>query len=268
MFDFLFKKDHQALINGNKTITVKAGQDLLAAGLKAGLGWSNDCRSGLCGSCVTRLKKGKIKPRSDFTQTLTPQQLESGCILACQSLLKTDIEIDVALEESLGPPPEEHQGVLSAIRPLTHDIFEIKVSCDKPWPTGMLAGQYAEIGYKGLSAPRSYSFAKPPENEKSGDLSFYIRHVPGGEFTDWLFAKDRTGTSLNIAAPYGRFHLHEGEKTMCCIAGGRGMSAVKAVLEHACNTNVKRNAIFFVWCAHSKGSLLRGGDGSNRPGLE
>ena len=244
MFGFLFKKDRQATINGDKTITVKAGQDLLAAGLKAGLGWPNNCRSGLCGTCVARLSKGKIKPRSDFTQTLTPQQLEAGCILACQSLLRTDVEVELELEESFGPAPEEREGVLSAVRPLTHDIVEVTVACEHAWPEGMLPGQYAEISYAGLSSPRNYSFAKPPKNEEPCQLSFYIRHVPGGEFTDWLFAKDRAGTPLKIAAPYGSFRLHEGSKTMCCIAGGSGMSAVKAVLEHACGISAPRNAVF------------------------
>ena len=263
---FPFRKDHQAtIINADKTIQVKAGQDLLAAGLQAGLGWPNSCRSGLCGKCITRLHKGKIRPRTDFTQTLTPHQLESGCILACQSLLKTDVEVEVDLDECLGPAPEERAGMLSAIRRLTHDIVEIKVQCEKPWPDGMLSGQYAEISYKALSSPRNYSFARPPENEPPGQLSFYVRHVPGGEFTDWLFAKDRTGTPLNIAAPYGSFRLHESNKTMCCIAGGSGMSAVKAILEHACNVSAPRNAIFLfgaraqkdLYCAEEMESIRK-----------
>ena len=244
MFGFLFKQDHQAVINKDTSIKVKAGQNLLAAGLEAGLGWPNNCRSGLCGSCVARLSKGKIKPCSDFAQTLTPQQLESGYILACQTLLKSDVEIDVELEESFSIAPQQRTAVLNSARHLTHDIVEVTVRCDQPWPAGMLAGQYAEISYAGLSSPRNYSFAKPPHDEPPGQLSFYIRHVPGGEFTDWLFAEDRTGTRLEIAAPYGSFRLHEGSKTMCCIAGGSGMSAVKAVLEHAAHAAVQRNAIF------------------------
>lgn len=241
---FPFRKDHQAVINADKTIQVEAGQDLLKAGLQSGLAWPNNCRSGLCGKCVTRLSKGKIKARTDFTQTLTPQQLESGYILACQSLLKTDIEVEVDLDDHPGVSPEERVGVLSAIRQLTGDIVEIKIKCEQAWPQGMLAGQYAEVSYQGLSSPRNYSFAKPPQDEPPGQLSFFVRHVPGGEFTDWLFAEDRTGTPLNIAAPYGSFRLHESGKIMCCIAGGSGMSAVKAILEYACKISAPRDAIF------------------------
>ena len=225
-------------------MTVKAGENLLSAGLSAGLDWPHDCRVGSCGTCRCHLKKGRIKPLNDFSYVLTPEQLDEGMILACQTTLKSDVEIEVELGGGGKAAVETHAGTLSAVRKLTHDIVEMTITCDEPLPEGILAGQYAEISHAGLSKPRSYSFAKAPENEKPGAATFYVRLVPGGEFTEWLFGGDRAGTSVTLAGPYGDFWLRESDLPMVCIAGGSGMSAVKAVLEHVSNYNIPRDALF------------------------
>lgn len=243
MFGFLKKQDWQATINSEKEITVKAGENLLAAGLAAGLKWPHDCRVGSCGTCRCRLKSGKIKALQDFCYVLTPDDMASGMILACQTALKSNIEVEVQLQTGAAPKAVRLKGVLSSVRELTHDIVEITVVCDEPLPPETLAGQYMEIAYAGLSAPRNYSFAKAPE---AGDkeMIFYVRHVPGGEFTDWLFGADRSQTPVVVGGPYGNFWLRETNATMICIAGGSGMSAIKAVLEYACKIKSPRDAIY------------------------
>jgi xylene monooxygenase electron transfer component len=96
----LFKskiKDQVATLNGGQTLTVKAGNNLLNAALKADLAWPHDCRAGTCGTCKCRLVKGKIKALTDFAYTLEADELQSNYILACQSVLKTDIEVEIEL---------------------------------------------------------------------------------------------------------------------------------------------------------------------------
>ena len=244
MFGLFAKKDRRATINSEHELTVKAGDNLLAAGLAAGLDWPHDCRSGSCGTCRCTLKKGKIRALTDFSMVLTPDQREQGMILACQSLLRSDVDVDVELGEGLKAEIVTRKGVLTAVRLLTHDIVEMTISCDEPMPDGILAGQYAEVSYPGLSTPRNYSFARTPENENFGEVTFYVRKVPGGEFTEWLFGGNREGTRMTVGGPYGNFHLREDDSPMLCIAGGSGMSAVKAVLEYACNRKIPRDAIF------------------------
>lgn len=244
MFDSIRKKDHLATVNSAHEVVVKAGQTLLAAGLAAGLDWPHDCRAGNCGTCRCVLKKGKVRELRDFSSVLTPEQLGRGTILACQSELKSDVEVEVELQDTGRVAAVSREGTLASVRRLTHDIVEMTVVCDEPLPAGIFAGQYAEISYPGLSRPRSYSFAKAPENEKPGEATFYVRLVPGGEFTEWLFGENREGQRVTVAGPYGDFYLREDDAPMVCIAGGSGMSAVKAVLEYACNRKIKRDAVF------------------------
>ncbi len=243
MFGFFKKKDWKAQVNAGEQITVKAGENLLAAGLAAGLDWPHDCRVGSCGTCRCHLKSGKIKALQDFSYVLTPDELEAGTILACQTQLKSDVEVEVELGEGNKAKIVKMEGSVSSIRYLTHDIIEINISCKQGLPENILAGQYMELSYEGLSKPRNYSFATAP---KAGDkdLSFFARHVPGGEFTDWLFETDRTNTPMTVGGPYGNFWLRQSNALMICIAGGSGMSALKAVLEEACHQQVERDALY------------------------
>ena len=247
IFD-IFKpsKEHKAIINGSETVTVKPKENLLAAGLAAGLAWPHDCRVGSCGTCRCYLKKGKIKPLNDFSYVLTPEQLDEGMILACQTALKSDVEIEVVFDANWGGAQiTTCEATLTRVRNLTHDIIEMLVTCDEDMPTDMKAGQYAEISYKDLGKPRSYSFASSPQQGNPKELLFFVRHVPGGEFTDWLFGSDQTGARFKVGAPYGGFWLRDSEKPMICIAGGSGMSALKALLENAAQNKVKRDAYYF-----------------------
>ena len=211
--------------------------------LEAGVSWPHDCRQGNCSTCRCRLTSGKIKRRTDFSTVLTPDQIKDGWVLACQSELRSNIEVEVELSDEIQASVTHYDASITAVTSLTHDIVALTVHAEGLVHTGR-AGQYAEISYPGLSVPRSYSFAKAPTNEAVGELSFYIRKVPGGEFTEWLFGEDRSGITIRISLPYGSFRYHDSEAPMICIAGGSGMSAIKAILEQAVIDQVPRDALF------------------------
>lgn len=240
-------KDRQASINsGEHRFTVKAGDNLLNAALELGIPWPHDCRVGSCTSCKCILKSGKTKSLTDFTYVLDPDQLKEGWILACQTRLKTDIEVEVELEDaSHAHQVVSFEGQLARITDLTHDIKEVVVQSLYPLPQRSgIAGQYAEINVPGLSSPRSYSFAKAPENEADNEMTFFVRLVPGGEFTEWLFKEDRTDAKVTVAGPYGHFWLRPEPAPIVCIAGGSGISSIKAILESAVNEQIPRDCLF------------------------
>ena len=243
-------EEHEARVNGSQKLTVPAGHTLLQAALDQGLTWPHSCRVGSCGTCRCRVTKGKIRSLTDFSHVLFPEDLKSGVVLACQSKLKSDIQVEVELLE-------KNDGTVSSLffceaeliksRDLTHDIKEFVVRLDRQIPidTPLVSGQYAKLFYEGLDSPRSYSFAKSPKRGVPQELTFIVRLVPKGLFTEWLFAKDRAGTRMKITLPYGNFRLQKSEKPMIFIAGGSGMSGIKAILETAaCEEKVARDAYF------------------------
>lgn len=137
-------------------------------------------------------------------------------------------------------------GTVASVKNLTHDTYELVIKCDEDkQPLGGIAGQYATIRVPGVKKPRSYSFAKAPENENPGEHTFYVRLVPNGELSGWLAKKDRVGQAVEIAGPLGKFELDASNDSMICIAGGSGMSAIAAIVEHAANLGVARDCYFF-----------------------
>ena len=243
----LFKKagPQEVSLNSDQyKFEVQPEQNILDAALKAGIAFPHDCRVGSCGTCACKLTKGKIKPTADFSYVLDGEQLKSGMILACQSRAKTPVSIDVEIDSNAKvSATKKYTGVVKKVTPLTHDIMELTIGIDGLEHDGM-AGQYSEVLVKQVGTSRSYSFAKAPKNENSGELSFFIRNIPKGRFSRWLFGKDPTGQKLELNTPYGSFYYRDGKGPMVCIAGGSGMSAVKAILEQAAIDQVERDAVF------------------------
>ncbi len=241
------KQDWSAEIEpSGKLVKVKAGENLLSSALEAGLRWPHDCRVGSCGTCRCTLKQGQVKELSDFAYVLTQEELQSGMILACQSALRNDIVVEVDLLEDTEQTVNvtSHEGVIHKINPLTHDIVELVIKTADIFPRTARAGQYAEVSTGHIDAPRSYSFARAPENEADQEITFFVRRVPGGKFTEWLFAEDRAGEPVVVTGPYGSFWLRPGECPIVCVAGGSGLAPIKALLESALNDGAEREVLF------------------------
>tara|TARA_Y100001970_G_scaffold140726_1_gene173294 strand:- start:17617 stop:17946 length:330 start_codon:yes stop_codon:yes gene_type:complete len=74
-------------------IRVERGDRLLSSALGQGVEWPHRCKVGSCGTCKAILLSGDIKPQLNFGYVLTPEEIEEGYILACQSTLKSDIHV-------------------------------------------------------------------------------------------------------------------------------------------------------------------------------
>jgi CDP-4-dehydro-6-deoxyglucose reductase len=241
------KQDWSAEVKpSGQLVSVKAGDNLLKSALEAGLHWPHDCRVGSCGTCKCKLKEGKVKELSDFAYVLEQEDLKSGMILACQAELQSDVVIEVDLLEDTEQTVSvsSHNGTISRVNPLTHDVVELVIKAEEDFPRSAVAGQYAEVATASINKPRSYSFAKAPENESDREVTFFVRLVPGGEFTEWLFAEDRSGEPVEVTGPYGSFWLRPGDSRIVCVAGGSGMAPIKAMLESAINEGVGREVLF------------------------
>ena len=135
-------------------------------------------------------------------------------------------------------------GHIARIRQLTHDTVELVVRREAGTsPFLARAGQFATLTIPGIEHPRAYSFARDPAAEAEREHSFQIRLVEGGQMSTWLGRADRTGTPLEIAGPLGRFGLDESTDDMVLLAGGSGLSAIKAIAEEAARLRVPRHCL-------------------------
>lgn len=219
-----------------RQISIKSGtsENLLRAALENGINWPYNCRVGSCGTCKCKLVNGKIKPLNDFSYVLTKEELDAGFILACQTMLKSDIEVEVQTESAHNgvalAKARRIEGEISRVESLTHDILEVSIELEEEL-NDYLPGQYADIVIPGVAdEPRSYSFSKSPTNEKAKQISFFIRRVPKGKLTEWLHAGDHVGQRVQVDGPHGSFYLRKGSGPILMVAGGSGLAPIRALL--------------------------------------
>jgi CDP-4-dehydro-6-deoxyglucose reductase len=223
----------------DRTAPCAAGETLLAAAVRGQVPFPHMCNVGECGACKCRLTKGHVRLKKDISQHVSPEDLSSGFVLACQSMAESaEIEVEV---------PAQLDGTITRVTRLSPGVVALEIGLDAE--AHYVAGQYARLSVPGvpnLSGPRCYSFAEAPDRASPRRALFHVRHVPGGAFTDWLFAADRTGTRLGFSGPHGAFRYHEAERPLLCVAGGTGLSPIKAILEQALSDGLTRDVTLAV----------------------
>lgn len=222
---------------------VPSGETMLEAALKNGVPFPHNCTVGTCGSCKCKLKTGRVNALTDFGYTLSQQEIAAGFILACQAIPKDPLtQVEVESSAADAPKPETYEGRIVSREPLTHDILKITIALNRP--IRFVAGQYANLKYPNIRRARNYSFADAPDRDGRQQISFFIRKVPKGAFTEDLFSGSLDNVPIDIDAPHGNFHLHPGSSPMICIAGGSGLAPLMSVLEDARKSRVKRPCAF------------------------
>jgi p-cymene methyl-monooxygenase electron transfer component len=222
---------------------VPAGETMLEAALKNGVPFPHNCTVGTCGSCKCKLKSGRVSALTDFGYTLSQQEIAAGFILACQAIPKDALtQVEVESQASDAPAPEQFTAKLVGNQDLTHDIKKITLKLDRP--IHFVAGQYANLKYPNIKRARNYSFADAPDRDGRDEISFFIRKVPNGMFTEALFKGELADMVLDVDGPHGNFHLHSSDQPMICIGGGSGLAPLMSLLEKARKDRVKRPCAF------------------------
>lgn len=102
MFGFI-RKGQQVftvkLPDYNQEFKVNPRQTILSAALEANIPWPKKCQVGSCGTCKCILLDGKTRDEIDFSYVLDSEEIQKGYILACSSTLKSDVSIEVNLNE-------------------------------------------------------------------------------------------------------------------------------------------------------------------------
>jgi p-cymene methyl-monooxygenase electron transfer component len=229
-----------SLESAGRNFNVSAGETVLESALKAGLAYPHDCTVGTCGTCRTKLISGSVEAITPFSYTLNKEELAEGYILACQALPKSDLVVDVEIASGAPVTATRQAAKLIALDDLTHDIKRARWVVDAP--VQYRAGQYMNVSWGGEDH-RSYSFAAAPLASGLTEVTTFIRHVPGGRFTDMIFGGDPFTQSYELDAPHGNFWLREGNGPILCIAGGSGLAPLISLLQDAANRRVRRDCI-------------------------
>jgi CDP-4-dehydro-6-deoxyglucose reductase len=159
---------------------------------------------------------------------LPQDQRDDGYALLCQATALSDVVIEV---DELPPVPEPvtSPGLVKQVEMLAPDVIRLKLRLPLHLNIRFLAGQYVDLIFPG-GVRRSYSIANAPRPEGVIDFEFHIRHLPGGLFTDRLFAGLAAREKLEFEGPLGTFFLRESNKEVIMLATGTGYAPLQAIL--------------------------------------
>lgn len=208
------------------------GDNLLRAGLRAGLGLPYECNAGGCGSCKFELISGEVQELWLDAPGLNAKQRSRGHRLACQCVPISDCEIKIRSGEAFVPAirPACFEVEYQGHRQVTVDIRELRFR--SVGSASFLSGHYAMLELPGAGQWRAYSMSNQPNNE--GDWSFMVRRVPQGRVSNMLFDALQPGQRVRLDGPLGLAFLQPSiERHVVCIAGGSGLAPMVSIANAA-----------------------------------
>ena len=209
----------------------EAGETILNAALRQGVMLPYGCGDGSCGACRGKVVSGLVEHGAAPSHVLSDQDRAAGVALLCCASANSDLSIEA---RELPAQPRAVKTLPARVQKLTlaaPDVMLIELKLPPGEQLQFLPGQYIEILLKG-GHRRAFSLANAPGD--GACLQLHVRHLPGGLFTDQVFAAMKERDILRFSGPHGSFFLREDSaKPMLLVAGGTGLAPIKAIVEHA-----------------------------------
>lgn len=226
------------LNDGRMKLECRTGMTLFAALRANKLYLPTGCGArGQCGQCKVTLLSGPANLMTDSEARLIPEdERAAGKRLGCQLRLSGDIAIELP-EYVFGAGP--HQTTLASITDLTHDIKRFSFALEPGDVIPHRAGQFINLaaaipGTAGQTI-RCFSFATPSSVTDRVDI--IVRKNPAGVLTPYMFDGMRVGNPATLYAPFGDFHLRDGNEPCIWIAGGSGLSPFLGMVQELIERN-------------------------------
>ncbi len=224
------------LAGAEQVFEAAAGERSLAAARRAGVWLPFECGWGSCGTCKVTVVEGDTELLYPQAPSVDPRDARRGRVVACQSAATGDLTLKVLRAEQ-APSPErptaDYRARLESREEVGPDIVRFGFVLDRP--ADYRPGQHAIL----VLAPglrRCYSMADLPGTSA---VSFIAKRYPGRPGSRRLFdlAHD---DGIDIELPYGDSWLRPGERPVVLVAGGTGISAIRA-LARQLSTGVDRD---------------------------
>lgn len=226
--------NHQVTLEGGPPLSVRHGQTILDAALRANRWIPHNCSQGTCGTCRFRVTEGTVDHRDSAQDLLPADDRAAGFALACRSTPLTDLSGELLGEVANQAPRHRLRDIAGTV--VVRDLVArdtIRLVIDLDEALDFDAGQYVELKIPGSFTRRAYSIASPPS--RPSEIELHIRLTPGGLATaGWIFASLAIGERMTMQGPLGSFALTEAQDgPIILVAGGTGLAPLKAMVLHA-----------------------------------
>ncbi|WP_406622752.1 CDP-6-deoxy-delta-3,4-glucoseen reductase [Acidovorax sp. SDU_ACID1] len=230
-----------------RAFEAQAGEAILAAAIRGGVGLPYGCKDGACGSCKCKKLSGSVEHGEHQSKALSAEEETAGYVLTCCARPLSDVVLESrqVTDESAYPIKKLPVRVASLTR-ASHDVMQVRLQLPAADTFRYHAGQYIEFILRD-GARRAYSMANAPHTQESAPgVELHIRHMPGGRFTEHVFGAMKEKEILRVEGPFGSFFLREdSDKPLVLLASGTGFAPIKALIEHMQHKGTARPATLY-----------------------
>ncbi|WP_311221387.1 MULTISPECIES: CDP-6-deoxy-delta-3,4-glucoseen reductase [unclassified Acidovorax] len=243
-----------------RTFAAQAGESILVAAIRNGVGLPYGCKDGACGSCKCKKLSGSVVHGEHQSKALSAAEQDAGYVLTCCAQPLTDVVLESRhVTDESAYPIKKLPVRVSTLTRASHDVMIVRLQLPAADTFRYHAGQYIEFILKD-GARRAYSMATAPHSQaQAPGVELHIRHMPGGRFTDHVFTGMKEKEILRIEGPFGSFFLREDvDKPIVLLASGTGFAPVKALIEHMHFKGITRPTTLY-WGGRRPGDLYMDG---------
>ncbi|TFI47603.1 CDP-6-deoxy-delta-3,4-glucoseen reductase [Diaphorobacter sp. DS2] len=243
-----------------RAFEAQAGETILSAAIRGGVGMPYGCKDGACGSCKCKKLSGSVVHGEHQQKALSTDEEEAGFVLTCCAQPLTDVVLESRqVTDESAYPIKKLPVRVAALTRASHDVMQVRLQLPAADTFRYHAGQYIEFILRD-GARRAYSMANAPHTQEGAPgVELHIRHMPGGRFTDHVFNAMKEKEILRVEGPFGSFFLREdSDKPMVFLASGTGFAPIKALIEHMQHKGITRPATLY-WGGRRPANLYMDG---------
>ena len=232
-----------------------ASQTILDAAITANIMLPHGCKSGACGSCITKLIKGNVQTKNGKLIS------ENNSILLCQSFPKSNKIILEYISDKLQTLKERNNNhykinpkelllQVVANKSVTPMVKELSLFVPFKLNFKFLPGSHMELFYSNKTQSRKYSIINAPNNSmnlKNNIIKFLIVNHNKDGLSKIIHNKIKSGDLLTLKGPYSSFHYSiKKNEPVIGIAGGTGISPILSIVKDLLKKNNNLNALVYL----------------------
>ncbi|MCB5195683.1 CDP-6-deoxy-delta-3,4-glucoseen reductase [Deefgea salmonis] len=229
-------------------LSVFEGETLLDAAMREGFNMPYGCKNGSCGACKGKVLSGEVVHAQHSETALSlAEQAQGYALFCCATPVSEQVsiecrEVSATKDIQIKTLPTR----IERIEKVSPDVAILTLKLPSTEKLTYLAGQYIDIHTK-TGKKRSFSIANPPHQE--GFLQLHIRHIDGGEFSDYVWNTMKEREIFRFTGPLGSFFLREdSDKPILFLATGTGFAPIKGMIEHALANHTQREMVLYWGC--------------------
>ncbi len=207
----------------DRQIVCQEGESVLDALLRENIDIPYSCREGSCQNCMVRSLQGT--PPAAAQKGLKDVLQHQNYFLACLCHPHKDMSI------SLGAPTASFtDGTVIGKELLNPETLLLTIQFKDP--VDYYAGQFVNLK-RADGLARSYSIAN--NRVHAHKLTFHIRRLAGGRFSEWAHQELAVGDSIAVSDPQGLcYYLPNNlEQSMLLIGTGSGLAPLAGIISEA-----------------------------------